>query len=425
MTGGVYGSARGTRNPRRDRNRNGEEENSKGSHGSQQSSGAGSGGRGTEGSPSGGDAPGSTAWAIDFSEVELGELIATGSFGVVHSGTYRGSRVAIKFLLFPEASSEDELNRAKRGFRQEVSVWHKLNHPNVVQFLGAYINPPKWAIVTEFLDGGTVKGFLSRLGKRRLSLKQIAAMALDVARGMQYLHSNNIIHRDLKSANLLLNSSGLVKVADFGLARTEAQEPGNMTAETGTIRWMAPEMIDHQPYTRKVDVYSYGIVLWEICTAQWPFEGLSFVQLAHAIVADNLRPPTKDCPSQITKLVTRCWDRDPEKRPDFDEIVAYLERIGDGRSRNKVDDMIVPVPGPDASGKPPLGPGGKPTNGAAPPGSGPTGGGGGGGGAGNDSSQDGVASRHGPREEPQMDSGWKKIQVEPKKEASGCGCVIL
>ncbi|CAI5511134.1 unnamed protein product [Closterium sp. Naga37s-1] len=317
-----------------------------------------------------------------------------------------------------------------KGFLPCAFSSHTTQDPNFTppfrpQFLGAYINPPKWAIVTEFLDGGTVKGFLSRLGKRRLSLKQIAAMALDVARGMQYLHSNNIIHRDLKSANLLLNSSGLVKVADFGLARTEAQEPGNMTAETGTIRWMAPEMIDHQPYTRKVDVYSYGIVLWEICTAQWPFEGLSFVQLAHAIVADNLRPPTKDCPSQITKLITRCWDRDPEKRPDFDEIAAYLERIGDGRSRNKVDDMIVPVPGPDTSGKPPLGPGGKPTNGAAPPGSGPTGGGGGGGGAGNDSSQDGVASRHGPREEPQMDSGWKKIQVEPKKEASGCGCVIL
>ncbi|CAI7899752.1 unnamed protein product [Closterium sp. NIES-54] len=253
-----------------------------------------------------------------FGVVELGELVATGSFGVVHKGVYRGQQIAVKFLLFPEASSEDDLNRAKRGFRQEVAVWHKLQHPNVVQFLGAYINPPKWAIVTEFLEGGTVKGFLARIGKHRLPLKQIISMALDIARGMQYLHSYNVIHRDLKSANLLLASDASVKVADFGLARTEAQEPGNMTAETGTIRWMAPEMIDHKPYTRKVDVYSYGIVLWEICTAQWPFEGLSFVQLAHAIVADDLRPPIKDCPSQLTKLITRC-DRETTDQEEQEE----------------------------------------------------------------------------------------------------------
>ncbi|CAI7899529.1 unnamed protein product [Closterium sp. NIES-53] len=332
MTGGVYGSkgsGRGVSARHRERLRDDESgRGSRGSHGSRGESSGGSNSGGNESSVNGG----ASAWAIDFTEVELGELVATGSFGVVHKGVYRGQQIAVKFLLFPEASSEDDLNRAKRGFRQEVAVWHKLQHPNVVQFLGAYINPPKWAIVTEFLEGGTVKGFLARIGKHRLPLKQIISMALDIARGMQYLHSYNVIHRDLKSANLLLASDASVKVADFGLARTEAQEPGNMTAETGTIRWMAPEMIDHKPYTRKVDVYSYGIVLWEICTAQWPFEGLSFVQLAHAIVADDLRPPIKDCPSQLTKLITRCWDRDPDVRPDFDEIVKTLEGIASSAS---------------------------------------------------------------------------------------------
>ena len=150
---------------------------------------------------------------------------------------------------------------------------------------------------------------------------------------MQYLHKRDIIHRDLKSANLLLTKSGSVKVADFGLARTEAQDHANMTAETGTVRWMAPEVrvrtadsavirtaltccwclllafvcsthhlhclmrqlylfnvtfqvIDHRPYSRKVDIYSFGIVLWEICTCQSPFEGYLFVKLVHDIVAE-------------------------------------------------------------------------------------------------------------------------------------------
>lgn len=380
MSSGVYGSQKGSVRQHRSEH-------------------DGSSGRGGDGTTT--DSGHGSAWAIDFKEVELGELIATGSFGVVHSGTFRGKRVAIKFLLFPEASSEDELNRARRGFRQEVTVWHKLSHPNIVQFLGAYVNPPKWAIVTEFLEGGTVKGYLSRLGRKRLTIKQVVTMALDIARGMAYLHQNNIIHRDLKSANLLLNSSGVVKVADFGLARTESLEPGNMTAETGTVRWMAPEMIDHKPYTRKVDVYSFGIVLWELCTNQWPFEGFSFVQLAHAIVADNLRPPTKECPAQLVKLMTKCWDQNPDARPDFSDLVVMLEALLGGPSKKiKVDEVVPSFDG-----------------GRGEKGAGESGGG---------SSHDGLASQHGPRDEPVQDSGWKKISVEPVKEPKGgCSCSIL
>ncbi|KAL2644139.1 hypothetical protein R1flu_011726 [Riccia fluitans] len=265
-------------------------------------------------------------WHIDITKVEIGEMVASGSFGMVYKGLYKDEKVAVKMLMIPESASMKESQKLKTRFRQKIDVWYTLDHPNIVQFIGAHINPPKWIIMSEFLHGGSLRAYLVRQQQRKLPENIIQAMALDIARGMEYLHQNNVMHRDLKSANLLLDESGRVKVADFGLARFDSEDAVNLTAETGTIRWMAPEVICHMPYNRKVDVYSFGIVLWELCTSKLPFEGMSFVQLAHAVASDNYRPPISEVSSSaFTKLITRCWDRDPSKRPDFKEIVQYLE----------------------------------------------------------------------------------------------------
>eukprot|EP00475_Leptophrys_vorax_P041281 TRINITY_DN77854_c0_g1_i1.p1 TRINITY_DN77854_c0_g1~~TRINITY_DN77854_c0_g1_i1.p1 ORF type:complete len:292 (+),score=19.79 TRINITY_DN77854_c0_g1_i1:106-876(+) len=229
----------------------------------------------------------------------------------------------------------------KSSFLQEINVWHTLSHPNIVQFIGASLDAwnikapsdakpppgqPLWAIVTEFMSGGTLRNYLVRRGK--LGEKESVKLALHVARGLEYLHAHDVVHRDLKSDNLLMDHKNVVKIADFGVARTEAKNPGDMTCETGTVRWMAPEVIDHKPYTRKVDVYSFGIVLWELVTCELPFKGSTFIQLAYNVVNKNMRPevpPT--CNPELAKLMTECWDADANRRPEFTEVVSRLEKI--------------------------------------------------------------------------------------------------
>ena len=156
-----------------------------------------------------------------------------------------------------------------------------------LQFIAACKKPPVYCIITEYMSQGTLRMYLNKKEPYSLSVETILRLALDISRGMEYLHSQGVIHRDLKSNNLLLNDEMRVKVADFGTSCLETrcrETKGNM----GTYRWMAPEMIKEKPYTRKVDVYSFGIVLWELTTALLPFQGMTPVQAAFA-VAEKVR----------------------------------------------------------------------------------------------------------------------------------------
>ncbi|KAK4373117.1 hypothetical protein RND71_008501 [Anisodus tanguticus] len=263
-------------------------------------------------------------WTIDLRKLNMGPAFAQGAFGKLYKGTYNGEDVAIKLLEKPE----NDLERAhlmEQAFQQEVMMLARLKHQNIVRFIGACCKPMVWCIVTEYAKGGSVRQFLARRQNRSVPLKLAVKQALDVARGMEYVHDLNLIHRDLKSDNLLIAADKSIKIADFGVARIEVQTEG-MTPETGTYRWMAPEMIQHRPYTHKVDVYSFGIVLWELITGMLPFQKMTAVQAAFAVVNKGVRPAIpNDCLPVLGEIMTRCWDANPDNRPPFSQVVRMLE----------------------------------------------------------------------------------------------------
>ncbi|KAJ6998896.1 serine/threonine-protein kinaseY8-like isoform X1 [Populus alba x Populus x berolinensis] len=260
-------------------------------------------------------------WEIDARLLIYEKKIANGSSGDLYKGTFCSQDVAIKVLR-----GEHLNNKLQSEFNQEVLIMRKVHHKNVVKFIGACTRPPSLCIITEFMSGGSMYDFL-RKQKGSLSLQSLLRVAIDVSEGMHCLHQNNIVHRDLKSANLLMDENGVAKVADFGVARVQDQS-GVMTAETGTYRWMAPEVIEHKPYDHKADVFSFGIVLWELLTGKLPYEHLSPLQAAVGVVQQGLRPsiPSHSHP-KLAELLDRCWQQDPSLRPDFSEILELLQQL--------------------------------------------------------------------------------------------------
>ncbi|XP_047330689.1 serine/threonine-protein kinase STY13-like [Impatiens glandulifera] len=289
-------------------------------------------------------------WEIDPSKLNLRYLVAQGTYGTVYRGTYDSQDVAVKLLDWGEdgMSTVAETTALRASFRQEVAVWQKLDHPNVTKFIGASMgtsdikipskNPtssdsntlPSRAccVVVEYVPGGNLKKLLYSNRKKKLAFKIVIQLALDLSRGLSYLHSKKIVHRDVKAENMLLDTQRTLKIADFGVARVEAQNPQDMTGETGTLGYMAPEVLDGKPYNRKCDVYSFGICLWETYCCDLPYMDRSFADISYAVVRQNLRPEIpRCCPSSLASIMKKCWDANPEKRPDMDEVVKLLEAI--------------------------------------------------------------------------------------------------
>lgn len=260
-------------------------------------------------------------WEIDPRLLKVENKVGSGSYGDLYRGTYCSQEVAIKVLRLERINPE-----MVRDFSQEVYIMRKIRHKNVVQFIGACTRHPNLCIVTEFMSRGSLYDFLHK-HKGVFKLPFLLKVAIDVSKGMNYLHQNNIIHRDLKTANLLMDENEVVKVADFGVARVQAQS-GVMTAETGTYRWMAPEVIEHRPYDHKADVFSFGIVMWELLTGQLPYSSLTPLQAAVGVVQKDLRPLIpKNSHPRLAELLERCWQQDPTQRPDFSEIIEILQHI--------------------------------------------------------------------------------------------------
>lgn len=260
------------------------------------------------------------SWVVKFDELTVGDPIGQGSFGKVYQAEFRGKQVAVKMLL------DDLVGRSHhQSFINELNVINSLRNQNVVLFIGACLDKDHKCIIMEYLDKGSLYDVLHDK-TQQISYQQIIQILTGISRGMHYLHANDILHRDLKSLNILLDSEWGVRVADFGLTATK--HTTSHTTHLGTPFWMSPEAMEFQQFSKKSDVYSFGMIMWEIFTRRTPFPDMTPHQAALAVITRQARPKIPHyVPNGLATLIKACWHQDPSMRPNFEGILVALDRL--------------------------------------------------------------------------------------------------
>ncbi|XP_074846261.1 mitogen-activated protein kinase kinase kinase 21 isoform X2 [Carettochelys insculpta] len=288
-----------------------------------------------------GEWPGSLTH-IDFQHLELQEIIGVGGFGKVYRATWRGREVAVKAA---RQDPDEDIMATAESVRQEAKLFSMLKHPNIIELHGVCLREPNLCLVMEFARGGPLNRALagaasagggSRWG-RRIPPHVLVNWAVQIARGMLYLHEEAIVpilHRDLKSSNILLLQkmehddicNKTLKITDFGLSR-EWHRTTKMSA-AGTYAWMAPEVIKSSVFSKGSDIWSYGVLLWELLTGEVPYRGIDGLAVAYGVAVNKLTLPIPStCPEPFAKLMKECWDQDPHIRPSFALILEQLTAI--------------------------------------------------------------------------------------------------
>ncbi|KAM4121464.1 hypothetical protein ACB094_01G007800 [Castanea mollissima] len=263
-------------------------------------------------------------WEIPWEDLRIGERIGIGSYGEVYRADWNGTEVAVKKFLDQDFSGDSLVQ-----FKSEVEIMLRLRHPNVVLFMGAVTRSPHFSILTEFLPRGSLYRLLHRPNPP-IDEKRRMWMALDVAKGMNYLHTSHppIVHRDLKSPNLLVDKNWVVKVCDFGLSRTKHHTFLSSQSTAGTPEWMAPEVLRNERANEKCDVYSFGIILWELSTLRIPWKGLNPMQVVGAVGFQNRRLEIpEEVDPVVAQIICDCWQTDPDLRPSFSQLMSSLRHL--------------------------------------------------------------------------------------------------
>ncbi|KAG5517056.1 hypothetical protein RHGRI_037715 [Rhododendron griersonianum] len=256
-------------------------------------------------------------WNIDFSELTVGTRVGIGFFGEVFRGIWNGTDVAIKVFLEQDLTVENI-----EDFCNEISILSRLRHPNVILFLGACTKPPQLSMVTEYMEMGSLYHLIHASGqKKRLNWRRRLRMLCNICRGLMCIHRMKIAHRDLKSANCLVDKHWTVKICDFGLSRVLTNTPMRDGSSAGTPEWMAPELIRNEPFTEKCDIFSLGVIIWELCTLNRPWEGVTSVQVVYSVANDGLRLEIPEGP--LGSIISDCW-AEPDRRPSCEEILSRL-----------------------------------------------------------------------------------------------------
>ncbi|KAI8551411.1 hypothetical protein RHMOL_Rhmol06G0183800 [Rhododendron molle] len=256
-------------------------------------------------------------WNIDYRELTVGTRVGIGFFGEVFRGIWNGTDVAIKVFLEQDLTAEN-----MEDFCNEISILSRLRHPNVILFLGACTKPPHLSMVTEYMEMGSLYYLIHLSGqKKKLSWRRRLKMLRDISRGLMCIHRMKIVHRDIKSANCLVNKHWTVKICDFGLSRIMTDSTMSDSSSAGTPEWMAPELIRNEPFSEKCDIFSLGVIMWELCTLNRPWQGTPPERVVYAVANEGSRLEIPEGP--LGRLIADCW-AEPQDRPSCEEILTRL-----------------------------------------------------------------------------------------------------
>ncbi|KAF7218865.1 mitogen-activated protein kinase kinase kinase 10 [Nothobranchius furzeri] len=274
---------------------------------------------------------GASPLEIDFSELLLEEVIGAGGFGKVYKGVWQSEEVAVKAA---RQDPDEDISTTAENVRQEARLFWMLRHTNIIALRGVCLKEPNLCLVMEFARGGALN---RALAGKKVPPRVLVNWAVQIATGMEYLHSQAfvpIIHRDLKSSNILILqpvelddlSGKTLKITDFGLAR-EWHQTTKMSA-AGTYAWMAPEVIKHSLFSKSSDVWSFGVLLWELLTGEVPYREIDALAVAYGVAMNKLTLPIPStCPEPFAQLLGECWSPNPHSRPPFTNILRRLQAI--------------------------------------------------------------------------------------------------
>uniref|UniRef100_A0A8C7ZYV7 receptor protein-tyrosine kinase n=1 Tax=Oryzias sinensis TaxID=183150 RepID=A0A8C7ZYV7_9TELE len=269
------------------------------------------------------------AQEIDVSSISIERIIGAGEFGEVCCGPLRlpGKReiqVAIKTLKVGYTEQQ------RRDFLWEASIMGQFNHPNIIRLEGVVTKSKPVMIITEYMENGSLDTFLKK-NDGQFTVIQLVGMLRGIASGMRYLSDMGYVHRDLAARNILVNGNLVCKVSDFGLSRVLEDDPEAAYTTRGgkiPIRWTAPEAIAYRKFTSASDVWSYGIVMWEVMSyGERPYWEMSNQDVIKAVEESYRLPGPMDCPEALYHLMMDCWQHERTNRPKFDEIVCLLDKL--------------------------------------------------------------------------------------------------
>ena len=267
------------------------------------------------------------------------KLIGLGATSEVYQGIYKGCDVSVKKIKIKDLN-----DNSYKAYLNEISVLTSIKHRNIVTLLGTTVEENQLCIITEYCQGGTLYDLINKKKNIEIPWNLKIKFLIEISEAMIFLHKNepSIIHRDLKSLNVLLtyqlseknsNDHVSIKICDFGLSQIMSKENKNFNLNgIGSVQWMAPELIQNINYdniTEKVDVYSFGIIIWELYARAQPYKGMSVSQIINYVCNEKGRPNCdlivkEDMPKGLFELMTKCWDKNPSSRPTFEEILEIL-----------------------------------------------------------------------------------------------------